>query len=81
MEGELRQLHLFLFQFPAPPHPFFSPPFTSFSKYTSVKSGELEKGVLVEGVGGGDSKRQVLLRPPPLVSPSPLWVSSLAFSF
>lgn len=51
--GELRQLHLFIFQFPAPPHPFFSPPFTSFSKYTSVKSGELEKDVLVEGAGRG----------------------------
>lgn len=53
VEGKLKQLHLFVFQFPAPPHPFFSPPFTSFSKYTSVKSGELEKDVLVEGAGGG----------------------------
>lgn len=51
------------FLIPSPSPPFFSPPFTSFSKYTSVKSGEREKGTLVEGAGGGDRRRRVLLRP------------------
>jgi hypothetical protein len=70
------------FPIPSPSPPFFLASFHEFLKiHQREVRGARERCAGGGGWEGGDSRRQVFLRPPPLASLSPLWVSSLTFSF
>lgn len=68
--GKLRQPHPCFSQSPSPSPPFFSPPFTSFSKYIREKSGDRGRDVLLEAGLGVLQRRGVSLSPPLFVSAS-----------